>query len=267
MRSPMQAILTGLALSLAAGCAGNGAYSTPERMDNGLVIILPGIEGESSFNRDIRRGLENTALRRAVPIRPWGAQVPLFGMIVNQTNFLGNRAIGASIAKEIVAYQKEYPGRPVHVIGHSGGGGIAVFVAEGMPEGHQLDGLVLLSASISSGHDLTKALTHCKNGIINYYVPGDPLLSGGTALMGNVDGVHGPGAGLNGFSTPGEKATPEQKLAYAKLYQIRLRPEMVNGNGVGHTTGTDQDFVYYHIAPWVFSSLWPPVEAQAYMGN
>ncbi|MCY2924254.1 MAG: hypothetical protein NT031_02250, partial [Planctomycetota bacterium] len=232
MRVSILVILVGLAACLAAGCGGNASFATPDRMDSGLVIILPGIEGESAFNRDIRRGLEATALRRAIPIRSWGPQVPLFGMIVNQTNFLGNRVIGASIAKEIVAYQSQYPGRPVHVIGHSGGGGIAVFVAEALPDDHPIDGLVLLSASISSGHDLTKALSHCKNGIVNYYAPGDPLLSAGTALMGNVDGVHGAGAGLNGFDTPGEKGSPEKKLAYTKLYQVRIRPAMVDGNGV-----------------------------------
>lgn len=267
MRIPIPAILASFAACLAVGCGGNPSFSTPERMDSGLVIILPGIEGESGFNRDIRRGLEATALRRAIPIRSWGPQVPLFGMLVNQTNFLGNRLIGASIAKEIVAYQNEYPGRPVHVIGHSGGGGIAVFVAESLPDDHPIDGLVLLSASISSGRDLTKALSHCKNGIINYYAPGDPLLSVGTAFMGNVCGTHGPGAGLNGFTSPGEKASPETKLAYTKLYQIRLRPEMVNGDGVGHTSGTDHDFVYYHVAPWVFSALWPPVDSQASLGK
>ncbi|MCY2926362.1 MAG: hypothetical protein NT031_13160, partial [Planctomycetota bacterium] len=78
---------------------------------------------------------------------------------------------------------------------------------------------------------------------------------------------HGAGAGLNGFDAPGEKAAPEKKLAYSKLYQVRIRPAMVDGSGVGHTTSTDQDFVYYHVAPWVFGSIWPPTESAAYLGN
>jgi len=268
MRSAV--ILTGVACMsacLAGGCNGNTPYTTPERMDNGLVIILPGIEGESGLNRDIRRGLEGSGLRRAVPIRPWGAQIPLLGMFIKQINFLGNRLDGAAIAREIVAYQDQYPGRPVHVVGHSGGGGIDVFVAEALPEGRQIDGLVLLSASISSAHDLTKALSRCKNGIVNFYAGGDVLLSLGTTVMGNVCGTHGPGAGLIGFDTPRENAPEDKRLAYTKLYQIRLRPDMVNGHGVGHGTSTDQDFVYYHIAPWVYSSLWPATEAQTYLGN
>ena len=52
-----------------------------------------------------------------------------------------------------------------------------------------------------------------------------------------------------------------------KLYQVRIRPAMVDGSGVGHTTSTDQDFVYYHVAPWVFGSIWPPTESAAYLGN
>ena len=97
-------------------------------------------------------------------------------------------------------YQDNHPGRPVYVVGHSGGGGVAVFTAESLPDGRKIDGLVLLSASISKGYDLHKALANCRRGIINYYSSRDVgLLGVGTTLMGNVDGGHGPSAGLKGF--------------------------------------------------------------------
>ena len=72
-----------------------------------------------------------------------------------------------------------------------------MFVAEGMPKGRQLDGLILLSASISSAHNLTKALKHCKNGIVNFYDRSDGGLLGlGMILAGGVGGIHGPAAGF-----------------------------------------------------------------------
>lgn len=256
-----------LAAALAAGCASNATYTTADRMDNGLVIVLPGIEGESGLNRDIRRGLDGAGLQRAIPIRSWGSPVPVVGMLAKQMDFVGNRLTGAAIAREIVAYQDQYPGRPVHIVGHSGGGGIAVFVAEAMPEGRQLDGLVLLSASISSSHDMTRALAHCKSGIVNFYSGHDALLSVGTTVVGNVCGTHGPGAGLIGFDGPSDKASDEKKALYTKLFQIRLRPDMLNGRGASHVASTEQDFVFYHVAPWVYSSLWPAAEAQAYLAD
>jgi hypothetical protein len=49
-------------LAIMAGCAAekvdlNTVYTSPERVAKGLVVILPGIEGEGPANQDIRRGL------------------------------------------------------------------------------------------------------------------------------------------------------------------------------------------------------------------
>lgn len=243
---------------LAAGCNGSNAlYTTEDRLDKGLVIILPGIEGESELNHNIRRGLVMAGLDCALPIYSWGRPIPGVGMILNQVDFIGNRLAGVRIAKSIEQYQQDHPGRPVYVIGHSGGGGVAVFVAEGMTEGKQIDGLVLLSASLSAGYDLTKALSRCKNGIANFYNEGDVgLLGVGTMIAGNVDGVHGPSCGLNGFDKLPNNASQEKKLAYLKLHQINMSYGMTGG-GDPHTAVTRPGFVSLHIAPWVSGGPWP----------
>ena len=231
----------------------NSQYMTDAHLDNGLIIILPGIEGESPLNHDIRRGLVSAGLPSAIPIYNWGAPLPGIGMVINQTNFLGNRLAGVRIAKMITEYQDEHPGRPVYVIGHSGGGGVAVFTAEGMPEGRQLDGLILLSASISKGYDLTKALSRCKSGIVNFYHEGDVgMLAVGTTLMGNVDGVHGPSAGLGGFVKANSSDTASKREAYSRLFQVRVR-----GGGDPHFAATRPSFVRRNVAPWITSGIWP----------
>ncbi|MBL7133204.1 MAG: alpha/beta hydrolase [Phycisphaerae bacterium] len=239
-----------------AGCGLGSDFNTPDRLENGLVIILPGIEGKSGLNRDIRDGLAAAGIDQAIQIRSWGV-IPL----LKQMDFIGNRLAGAIIAQEIVAYQDKHPGRPVYVLGHSGGGGIAVFVAEGMPKGRQVDGLILLSASISSAHNLTKALKHCKNGIANFYNRNDAALLGVvTILFGNVCGTHGPAAGLIGFDKPGEKASDEKKLAYAKLYPVALTDDMTLGDSGAHVSTTRPDFVSIYVAPWVLSQQWPAMD-------
>ncbi len=249
-RIGLMAIITGMLTAM--GCNGIGSnmhYLTDVRKENGLVIILPGIEGESEFNHNIRRGLVSAGCYRAIPIYGWGTPIPGIGMLVNQTNFIGNRIAGANIAKMIEKYQDSYPGRPVFVIGHSGGGGVAVFTAEGMSKGRKIDGLILLSASISADYDLTKAVNNCKSGIVNFYNREDTGLLGiGTAVMGNVDGGHGPSAGLIGFTR-----------AFPNLYQVQLTQSMTFASGGGtHDAATRPGFVSRYVAPWVLSSGWPP---------
>lgn len=225
-----------LASSLCAGCGGgNGQYMTEDRLDNGLVIILPGIEGESEFNRNIRRGLLAARVDRAIMIHNWGLPVPL----VKQVDVIGNRLAGAEVAKIVVGYQRSHPGRPVHIIGHSGGGGVAVFAAEEMPADRKVDGLVLLSPSISAGYDLRKAMANCRDGIVNFYNPADTGLLGiGTTIVGNVDGIRGPSAGLTGF-----------QKSYADLRQVRVQ----SGRADPHSAATNVGYVRRHVAPYVLA--------------
>ena len=244
------AIIAFCCLLSQTGCGMNesGEFMSETRKENGLIIILPGIEGESGFNRNIRRGLMSAGCFRAMPIYNWGLPVPGLGMLANQTP-LGKKAVGRVIAEKIEQYQDSYPGRPVYVVGHSGGGGIAVFVAEGMSDGRQLDGIILLSASISNDYKLNKALSKCKNGLVNYHNPNDVGLLGlGTAIIGNVDGGHGPSAGLTGF-----------KAISPKIFQIKVTHSMTSGSGGGaHDSATRPAFVSRYVAPWILTSEWPP---------
>ena len=242
----------------AAGCgATNDMYLSESRKEGGLVVILPGIEGESELNRNIRRGLVAAGVHRAIPIYNWGRPVPLVGMLANQVDFLGNRIAGVGVAKMIMRYQDSYPGRGVTIVGHSGGGGIAVFAAEAMPEDQPIDGLVLLSASLSASHDLTKALKRCRKGIVNFSNPDDVGLLGlGTTVVGNVDGGRGPSAGLVGFDKPRPAARPEKREAYRKLYQVQLTGDMA-GTGSAHASTTRISFVSRHVAAWILADTWP----------
>jgi pimeloyl-ACP methyl ester carboxylesterase len=254
-------LATALILFVAGGCASdpNKPFTTSDRMDSGLVIILPGIEGESSLNHDVRRGLLNGGLFYAMPIYRWGRPIPIAGPLLNQIDILGNRIEGKEIANRIVSYQKSYPGRPVYLIGHSGGGGIAVFAAEALPKDVSIDGLVLLSASISSAYDLTNALGHCRKGILNIHSRADiGLLIIGTMLAGNVDGIRGPAAGAIGFDRPTAKSSPQRIQAYQKLYQLELTGPLGNGSSGAHASTTRSSFITHYVLPWLMAASWPP---------
>jgi len=254
-----------LAAVLMAGCEGNAEFTTEARLDRGMVMILPGIEGPSGLNRDIRHGLVAASNPYAMPIRSWGNPVPVIGMAMKQMDILGAHIAADDIRNQIVRYQAEHPGAPVYLVGHSGGGGIAVLVAEKMPEDRKLQGLVLLSASVSSAHDLTKALGKVDYGIINFYNRQDVALLGvGTTLFSNIDGLHGPSAGLIGFDWPADHHSIERKQAYAKLYQIELTEDMVL-RGDSHTAVTQPGFVASYVAPWADGRPWPATQAQRYV--
>ena len=111
----------------------------------------------------------------------------------------------------------------------------------------------LLSASISNGYDLTKALSRCKLGLVNFYSEADvAFLVIGTTLAGNVDGVHGPSAGQSGF---------KNTAGLSKLYQIRLSGASDGGLMGAHGSTTGVGFVSRRVAPWLRAASWP---AQAY---
>ncbi len=234
---------------LAVGCNGNGDFLTEDRLAAGLVIILPGIEGQSELNENIRRGLAAGGVRRAMPIHSWGRPIPLAGVLINQVDFLGNRLSGIGVAGMIKNYQDSHPGKSVYVVGHSGGGGVAVFTAEALPEDRKIDGLILLSASISSAYNLKKAASRCTKGIVNFYNPGDAGLLGiGTTVLGTVDGTHGPSAGLIGFDKAGEEG-------HENVYEVKLSG--LDAGGDPHASTTQVDFVSLNVAPWVLAEEWP----------
>lgn len=241
------------AATLLAGCGDtlNADFTKPEMRDKGMVYILPGIQGVDYHYLNIRKGLIGAGVPYAVKIHPWGCQIPGINLAINQTDTKDDRQWGATIAQEIADYQGQYPGRPVFIIGQSGGAGVAVFAAEAMAniEGaSRLAGLVLLDGSISADYDLNLALSRCSEGIVNFYNLSDvALLEYGTGLMGNVDGGHGASAGLKGFTG-----------SFAGLYQVQVTQDMVDDFESPHFADCSQAFTAQYIAPWVIDRGWPP---------
>ena len=232
-----------LAALLVGGC--EEKYYQLRGAEDGLVVILPGIQGVDEHAYNIESGLVRGGVRRAIVIQKWGKPMPEagLGMLLNQIDKVGARFEAMAVAQRIVDYQGRHPGKPVHIVGHSGGGAIAVFVAESvsdLPGGEPLEGLVLISPSISPIYDLQKALNACNQGIMNCYNPDDTMLLGvGTTVMGNIDGVPGEGAGLNGFDVVEGMASQEK----IELYDRKLFQELITGYGDPHFAGTNPAFV------------------------
>ena len=268
-----RAVLAVAALAaVVGGCAGrtDSDLSLHGDRGKGLIVILPGIQGNGSINEDIRQGLIGAGIQCAVEIRQWGFLIPGAKLVVNQVNVPGNRVAGRKIAEEVAAYQARYPGRPVYLVGHSGGAGIAVFALEWLAKtagSAPIAGAVLLSASISSDYDLTAALRQSREGIVNFYNEKDVVLLGiGTTLLGNVDGGRAASAGRAGFRMPGPEAAPQKLAAYQKLYHVRITRDMVDDGSASHVAATSRPFVAAYVAEWIIDQGWPPPRRMALAG-
>jgi pimeloyl-ACP methyl ester carboxylesterase len=255
-RAPLGMIGALCCALLASGCS-VAELSTADRLARGLVIVLPGIEGRSAANVDIARGLDAGGVDCGVEIYDWNAPLP-FLPLVNLTFLERNRDQARALARRIDRYQRDYPGRDVFLIGHSGGAGVAIMTLEALPPGRKVTAAVLLGAAISPQYDLRAALRSVNNVIVNCYSRRDILLlEVGTGLFGTIDRRLGPAAGAVGFDRSERRDDPDDP----RLVQVSWSDEMGGATDWGgHFSWTGRRFVRFYLAPLVIQQLadrWP----------
>ena len=241
-------IAAGIFGALATGCSLSD-LKTPDRMDKGLVIILPGMEGRSAWNYELARGLDEGGVKCGIEIYAWGTPIP-GGMLLNVVDRERNERVAKDIRDHIVAYRHEHPRRPVHLIGHSAGGGEAIFATELLPPDEPVSSVILLAAALSPTYDLSPALRRSQYGVFNYYSELDVgFLGAGTAIAGTVDREHALAAGAVGFREPSNLDGDGRQLYADKLHQVKWDPEMRwSGNFGGHLDWTNRPFARKYLA-------------------
>ncbi len=223
---------------------------TPDRLERGLVLVLPGIEGESCINHSIARGLADGGVSYAIEIHDWTTGV-IFLFLYHLRGWRRNVKQAERLARRIVEYQAAYPGRPVHVVGHSGGGAMAVLILERLPVNAVVTSAVLLQPAISPGYDLSTALARTERGIWNFRSVIDVFFEGlATSIGGTTDGRHSPAAGMIGFRPPANLTGPGKELYATRLVDVPFRPAMIaDFHFGGHFGPTNRVFVAEQIAP------------------
>jgi hypothetical protein len=223
----------------------------PERLDKGLVLIFTGIEGYSFLNVGILCGLIDGGVASAVDIVDWTTGKKYL-YLHHLRGWTRNNLEAQRLASKIVEYQNEYPGRPVWIIGHSGGGGMALITAAALPEDRKLTGIVLLNAAVSPTFDVRPSVQHVERAIWNHHSKWDWLfLRLGTTVCGTFDGQHVSSAGAFGFRGDAN----DEAIASGKLIQIpwslrRLR----QFNPGDHFGCVHRVFVAEEIAPLIRAS-------------
>lgn len=228
------AIAPALLLVLAGGCG--GVQINEQHIEDGLTIVLPGIDGQTAACGNICQTLSALNVPTAIEIYDW--TVP-GGTLVNQCAMGRNRDMAARLAEHIVDYRRRHPGKPVYLVGHSGGTAIAVWAAEVLPPGERLDAVILLGSSLSPGYDLSPALA-ATNWLVNYYSAQDAaILGAGCSAIGTMDRRFTQAAGMVGFITN-----------HPRLTQLPHEPSMTAlGHDGSHFSYCGTAFVTTFLAP------------------
>lgn len=234
---------------LLPGC-GTSKLSTPDRYDNGYVVVLPGIEGKGPFSANIAKGLDDGGVGSNITIHDWTAGTLLLFPVTMRAETRNQRQ-ARRVAQMIIDYQDKYPNRPVHLIGHSGGGGLAVLTLEALPPQRRIASAILLAPAIAPTYDLTRALRRTEFGVYNYYSRRDRgFLGAGTTIVGTIDGEHTSAAGAVGFQVPYGLSAEGREFYRTKLHQQRYTPKMAeSGHSGGHLGWANRTFVAEWLAP------------------
>ncbi len=196
------ALFSLLTMFTLAGC--QRPRPNAEQLDEGLIIMLAGIEGGWLNMSEAQRGFRLANVSQAIEQYRWHHSMWPF------TNLMDSEANARSahkLADHITQYAQTYPDRPIDLVGYSGGGGIAILAAEELPDDITLRHIILIHAAISPDYDLTDALHHTHGNLINVHSRWDWFMVGlGTRVFGTIDRQFGPSAGMIGFNL--DKACP-----------------------------------------------------------
>jgi pimeloyl-ACP methyl ester carboxylesterase len=221
-----------------------------DRLPHGLAIVLPGIEGWGPLNWGIARGLRDGGFPGAVLVHDWTTGLwPLFVVHLRAEQRTRRRA--AEVARLVADYRGQFPGRPVHLIGHSGGAAVATWALDALPPGGTVSSVVLLAPALSPSHNLAPALRRVERGVWHFWSPLDVIfLAAGTLLAGTSDGRHVVSAGFCGFSPPRGASREDETLYRDRLRQQCYHPRMLGQfHWGGHLGWANRVFVAESVVP------------------
>lgn len=216
-----------------------------DRLENGLIVLLPGIDGCTTVCDNIARGLYAVDQPAALEIHDWRS-FPGWNPF-HLTTARKNRQQAARICQRIRSYQQQYPDRPVHLVGHSAGAGMALFVLEELNENlMQVTTATLLAAAISRRFDVEPLIRATTRGIWNFWSRGDlPTVGLGTLIFGTMDRRHSVSAGALGFARQ-----TDAEDASATIHDVAYKLAMARcWNFGGHFGCTNTAFVSRYVAP------------------
>ena len=249
-------ILAMAAITAASGCARMNRDpadcfvndTDAARYEHGLVVCLGGAGGMMGHTDDIRKGLLDGGVDSAIEVFDWSSGLIIF----DQMDIKTNKRKAKALARRIERYQRQYPGRPVHLIGVSAGTGLLVWALEDMGPQHRVDSAFLIAPSLWWKYDLSPAMKNVNGHLYAFHSPLDAVLALLVPIVGTVDRINGISGGLHGFSLPDETDGQTKSLYDSKLAQIAWQAKDTACGHIGNHLGATQPaYVSERIAPLV----------------
>lgn len=238
--------LAGMAV-LVAGCGGDRHIEprTPHAPPH-AVWVFPGISGGAMSTAWAVQGFVDAGVTGDIQVFDW--QRPLTLGLANLTDEPGNRERAAVTAAEVAAFAAAHDYAIIDFVGYSGGGGMAVFAAEALPEEVTVRNIVLVQPALSPGYDLVPALRHVTGRMTLFYSTEDKFILGaGTETFGTMDRRKVASAGQVGFDE--EAAVSDPSLKH-KLTQVAWSREMVEaGHWGSHVASLGYEWNKEYVAP------------------
>jgi hypothetical protein len=176
------------------------------------------------------------------------------GVIVDQdTSVAYKKGQGKKLADQIAAYHAEHPEDPLYLMGLSAGTAVAVYTLEQLSPSVPIEAVVMLSGSLSSGHDLTAALRRVEGDFYVTTSQRDAILRDVVPKTGSADRefVGDDVIGVHGCHMP-RGAPAETRRLYSKVVVLAWNPSFEEfGDAGGHTDTTHPGFVQHVIAPLI----------------
>ena len=216
-------------------------------MNRGIIFLLGGINDVWVVGQAWRRGLQAAGLPHRIELIRWqqGLWAALTFADLWRTAY--HRQVASDLARQIRQTQSEYPGEPVHVMGHSAGTAIAALALEELGPAEAVTSAVFVGSGLSSRYDLSRALAGTRTGILSVESWFDLFFLGiGTSLLGSADRRWGPAAGMVGFRRPSDPVMAE------RLQSKRWTPPLIRQGWLGgHISVASPWFVRDTLAAWV----------------
>lgn len=217
-------------------------------IDREVLFILDGVGGFQWLPLLIRRVWRQSDAPIGTIVYVW--QCGLTGEMLTDLMWLRrNRYQSAQIARKLLAFKRANPRTTVHLLGYSGGAGLAVFACEQLRGRRVIDTLVLVAPALSPGYNLAGALSATQRcyGLVSRR---DRWMVGlGTRLFGTIDRRFERSAGCVGFRIP-PKLTEQDLQSYRRYREIGWSDALQQiGHHGGHTGWMAPAFLDTHLLP------------------
>lgn len=244
-----------LVISLAATLSVSSAALASDtplrgREPSAIVFVADGAGNFQAASKSLRDVVTEEKLPVYVETFEWSHGN--LRILADQLDTKHSRETGIRLADEVAKFHVAHPYVKIFLMGHSAGSGVVLTAAEHVPPGI-IEGVVLLSPSVSTTYDLRPALRACRDGVDVFYSEQDWFyLAFATRVFGTADRRRAATSGRVGFQV--SPKNHEEAMLYGKLRQRAWQHEdAFLGNRGGHYGNYQPDFLRTYVLPILYA--------------